>query len=377
MNHPYFQLKNESSDQEIYLFVKKKFSPALKRKLPKHYLVGQNRSLYLEFIRKNTKRFPFFLRLDIEKYFPSIDHQVLLKEIEVNYRKLTGRKPSRRFQQILLKDLPDFLEKSPYRGKGLPIGHALGSFLAGLYLLKPDLTLDRPFFRYVDDYLILVEDKKDAERVLTEQINPVLTGLKLSLNPKKVKSGQLHSDQMNFLGFDLLSGHFLIADEKEEKFRRKIIQLTHLTRNKEVPALIKQLDNQINGFGHYYKMASSRNKFQDLDSFIRQRTRRYLTRNKDQKNKSGNLVLTNQQLADLGLKSLISIKDKYDRKNKVILSKNKKKKKKVVSSFINKNDLIFLQNQEKYWVFLVLKRLDEMSKKLDRIDKALKHKDKK
>jgi hypothetical protein len=56
-----------------------------------------------------------------------------------------------------------------------------------------------------------------------------------------------------------------------------------------------------------YKFACYKQDFEKLDAFTRQRLRRYLIKNKDQKEKTGNLVLTNKKLEVLGLKSLVEI----------------------------------------------------------------------
>ena len=90
-------------------------------------------------------------------------------------------------------------------------------------------------------------------------------------------------------------------------------------------AVIKLLNNKIIGFAHYYKSASSKQDFEKLDAFIRQRLRRYLIKNKDQKQKIGNLLLTNLQLENFGLKSLVSIKTKYAQENRHILRKQVKR----------------------------------------------------
>ena len=47
--------------------------------------------------------------------------------------------------------------------------------------------------------------------------------------------------------------------------------MTHLTQKKTTPAIIKQLNDKILGFGHYYKTASCKKDFAELDGFIRLR----------------------------------------------------------------------------------------------------------
>ena len=63
-----------------------------------------------------------------------------------------------------------------------------------------------------------------------------------------------------------------------------------------------------------------------LDAFVRMRLRRYLSRNKNSKNREGNLLLTNSVLKNMGLKSLENIYHKYRQKNRYKLKKKARNK---------------------------------------------------
>jgi len=92
-----------------------------------------------------------------------------------------------------------------------------------------------------------------------------------------------------------------------------------------LPYFKSKLNNKILGFGHYYKICSYKKDFNKLDSFIRMRLKRYLYKNKDSKNKQGNLILTNNTLKSMGLKSLLEIKETYNQRKKGISIKKKEK----------------------------------------------------
>lgn len=206
----------------------------------------------------------------------------------------------------------------------MPLGNSLAHILAGINLLKLDLNLGVPFLRFCDAYLLFGKTSGQLQKVLTQTINPILTELNLSFNIKKSKSGKFHRDNMIFLGFNYYSGYIGIAEDKTEGFKQKIKKITHLTRKKSIPATIKLLNNQILGFAHYYKFANAKQVFDELDRFIRSRLRRYINRNKDSRSKLTNLILTNQVLKQLKLKSLTQIYEKYRQK---IGYKSAKKKK--------------------------------------------------
>jgi len=319
-NLPYFNIKPSHPDRVTANFLLRKFRTGIKRKFNQHYLVQPRPSKSLEFIKAHSKKYPYFLRFDIRLYYPSINHQILLEKTPGIYHKLSLKPASRRFKKYLKNNLPGFLAQSPY-GKGLSVGTRLSWVLAGIFLLDLDLGIPRPFLRQTDDYLIFCKNKREPENLLKNIILPKLQELKLEINEKKLKSGKFHQDKVNFIGFDFYSGYIRISEDKFEEFKQRIKTLAYLTRKKSVPATIKLLNNQILGFGHYYKFASCKNDFEDLDSFTRMRLRRWLLNQKELLPKQGNLILTNAVLQNMGLKSLLEIKEKFDPKKK---TKNKK-----------------------------------------------------
>jgi len=368
---PYFRSDKEISHLLLFRFLQRKFNPALKEKFPHHYLISQDPRAYLKFIKQNSKKYPYFLRLDISKYFPSINHSILLSEIISNYQQLTGKTLSRRFKQILKKDLPQFLQYSPCPNQGLPIGNPLSYILAGIHLFKLDISLPVPFLRFTDDYLIFCKSRKEPEIILKKIVIPILEKLNLEINHKKLKSGKFHRDKLVFLGFQFYAGYITISEEKTLSFKQRIQKLTYLTRKKSIPPVIKELNNQILGFGHYYKLGQTKQTFQDLDSFIRFRLRKYILKNRDLLPKTANLFLTNQSIKDMGLKSLIEIKEKFDQKSKQKIRKIRKIEHKTGSQ---KQKLNWSQSElisDKYRQKQILIQLKELTSLVRKIEKQI------
>jgi len=192
----------------------------------------------------------------------------------------------------------------------------------------------------------------------------------------------VNQNSVEFMGFRYYAGVFTISEKKIEEFKKKIIKLTYLTKKKPEKAVIKSLNNQILGFGHYYKFANCKRIYEELDAFIRMRLRRYLSRNKNSKNREGNLLLTNSILKNMGLKSLFGIhpvrwrlrlsngvKEKYTRKKRHILQKKTKKEPKPGKStrYIAglKLEDIELKYQQKL-ILNQLKQLTTLTKKLEK-----------
>jgi hypothetical protein len=102
------------------------------------------------------------------------------------------------------------------------------------------------------------------------------------------------------------------------------------------------------------------------------RLQRYLSRNKDSKNTQGNLLLTNNTIRSIGLKSLVEIKEKYDSKKNLFLKKLPKRQHKWktinVSNMINIENKIHIYEQK-----LILKELNQLTSLVKRINKRMIH----
>lgn len=368
---PYFKLKTSSQHFVIASYLRRKFLPSLKKKFPLHYLTTREIRLYLKFIKEASQKYPYFLRFDISRYFPSINHRLLLKNLPLVYQRLLQRSPSRRLKCILKKDLPAFLNLSPLKNLGLPLGNPLSHILAGIYLLELDLSLKNPFLRFCDDYLLFGKSEKELQEILSKKILPLLEQLSLSLNLEKIQSGRFWQQKCEFLGFEFIAGHIRISEEKISHFKKKIIKITHLTKKKPILAVIKLLNRQIVGFGHYYKFANCQNVFKELDAFLRSRLRRYILRNRNLSPKTGNLFLSNQVLKELGLKSLQEIKQKYDQKFAKKSQKSQKIKQKTVPSQFSQKLINFSETSFQYKQDLILKKLFEIDKNLEKLQRKI------
>lgn len=130
---------------------------------------GTHRALsrFTEFARSSR----YILQCDIQKYFPSIDHDILKTTIR---RKIKCRDTLWLIDHIIdnsneqfhldeyfQDDDPSFLE----RRKGLPIGNLTSQFFANIYLNELDHFVKeqlkcRKYLRYVDDFCLFDDDKK-------------------------------------------------------------------------------------------------------------------------------------------------------------------------------------------------------------------------
>lgn len=179
-----------------------------------------------------SRRFPYVLKADIRKFFPSVDHVILLDQIE---RKVKDRRVIELLRQIVEHSNPqesvdwffpgDDLFTSSERRRGLPIGNQTSQFFANVYLdpldhfVKERLRL-AGYVRYVDDFLVFSHDKAELDQVRSE-ISQFLVSLRLILHPGKSVMFPV-TEGIRFLGYRVFPTHRLVVKENVRRFRRRV-----------------------------------------------------------------------------------------------------------------------------------------------------------
>ncbi|MCR5185778.1 MAG: RNA-directed DNA polymerase [Clostridia bacterium] len=144
--------------------------------------------------RKENNNNIYYLKCDITKYFPSIDHEILLNLL----KKIGFSEDEMWMIEKLIKEQPNDANI------GLPLGNQSSQWFALLYLnvidrfVKEVLKI-KGYIRYMDDMILIHRDKKYLQYCLKEIENKCTNDLKLSLNQKTqigiVKNG------IDFLGY--------------------------------------------------------------------------------------------------------------------------------------------------------------------------------
>lgn len=141
----------------------------------------------------------YALKIDVSKYFYTIDHEILLKKIQnkiedkdvLNLIKIIISEANNDYVNISIKNYNDKFNTSiPYyqKGKGLSIGAMTSQFLAIFYLndldhyIKENLKC-KYYIRYMDDFLILDTNKERLKKIQTK-IFEELEKTKLNVNEK-------------------------------------------------------------------------------------------------------------------------------------------------------------------------------------------------
>ena len=174
----------------------------------------------------------FVLRCDIEKFFPSVDHAILMALLR---HKVKDARMLDLCQRILdvapASEGPgrifpcDDLFTPLERRRGLPIGNLTSQFWQNVYLNPLDHYVKeqlgcRAYLRYVDDFLLLGHDRA-VLRGWRERIRGFLAALRLAPNPSKFEVSRTR-DGINWLGFFVSPTDCRVRREKRVHFRRRL-----------------------------------------------------------------------------------------------------------------------------------------------------------
>ena len=160
----------------------------------------------------------YILKMDVKKYFQSINKQKLLQIIN---RKIKDKKVLKILKEII------FSERTGIE-TGIAIGNYTSQIFANIYLNELDQYIKHKlrvkyYYRYMDDSIILVKTKEEANYILNKITNFLNSELYLELNQKtqvfKSKQG------VNFCGYKINEYRIKIRNKGKKKLKKKIKKL--------------------------------------------------------------------------------------------------------------------------------------------------------
>lgn len=183
-----------------------------------------------------AKRYAYALKIDVQKYFPSIDHSMLLDKL----KQRIADQPLLDLLERIITGSPEPLEPTTHlfpnddlltlmqRRRGIPIGNLTSQFFANLYLDEFDHWVKKQlhvtaYLRYVDDMVLLSDDKRQlrAWRVAIEQR---LAEERLRLHPHKAQITPTRCG-LNLLGYHVWPHRRRLANHNGYRFRRRLRRL--------------------------------------------------------------------------------------------------------------------------------------------------------
>ncbi|MBL7802273.1 MAG: group II intron reverse transcriptase domain-containing protein [Saprospiraceae bacterium] len=196
---------------------------------------GKGTHRAIERYQHYARRYSWVLKCDIRKFFPSVDHAVLKREIRWKIacpdtlwlcdRIIDGSNTQEAPGVYWPGDycLPGAAEAQIWPRRGLPIGNLTSQFWANVYLNRFDHfvreTLRAPgYVRYVDDFVLFSDDKNWLQAVQAP-LSDFLAVQRLALHADKT---HVHATERGvpFLGFRVWPHYRVVKKEKTRRFER-------------------------------------------------------------------------------------------------------------------------------------------------------------
>ena len=212
--------------QMVYAELSKIFDPtfidhSLSCRLGKGTHKGVN--LLEKFLRKvshNGSKQCFSLKMDIQKFFDSMDHDILKSLIR---RRVKDKRALSLIDTII--DSFVFQEKEG-RKIGLPLGNVTSQLFANIYLHELDMFVkhtikQKSYLRFSDDFLFVSNERSEL-RALVVLIRFFLKeNLYLDLHPKKIILRNLHQGT-DFLGYVLFPHNRNLRTRTKKRIKRRL-----------------------------------------------------------------------------------------------------------------------------------------------------------
>lgn len=160
---------------------------------------------------KDVDNTTYCLKLDITKFYPSIDHDILKGLLRKKFK-----------DQDLLWLLDEIIDSA----NGLPIGNYLSQYLANFYLSYFDHWIKeqkqvRYYFRYADDIVILAPSKPYLHSLLSDIKVYLNTQLKLQVK-ENYQVFPVAARGIDFIGYRIYHTHVLLRKRIKQNFARML-----------------------------------------------------------------------------------------------------------------------------------------------------------
>lgn len=203
----------------------------------------KNISRILKSKKGNTK---YCLKLDIRKFYPSIDHDILK---EIIRKKIKDKK--------ILVILDEIIDSTP----GVPIGNYLSQYFANLYVTYFDHWLKevkkvKYYYRYADDMVILADNKEWLYQLQKEIAAYLKDKLKLDVKPDW-RIFEVDKLGIDFIGYKFYHGYTLLRKSIKEKIKKLIHKINKFGKSRN------WVRKRLSSYSGWLKYCDSHNFFNE------------------------------------------------------------------------------------------------------------------
>ena len=189
-----------------------KLSPILEKQFSDcsyAYRPGRSMVDLLKDAARHAPVWKFAAKVDISKYFDTIDHHILHEELQ---KALRPDQETEKLLALVLK--PRYYDRGEKRilskNPGVPQGAVMAPLLANFYATPVDKVMEGmetvKYFRYADDILILGKRESDVDEALNTLVE-LLAQRKLLVNEEKLVKGVLRG--LEYLGVRFGDGELI------------------------------------------------------------------------------------------------------------------------------------------------------------------------
>lgn len=287
-----------------------------------------------------NKKYLFVLKLDIDNYFDTINHDILFKRLQSIVSDL---EIIRLIQLCIKMGMVNKKLKWDEITEGVAQGAILSPILANFYLHSFDqyiLTRTKMYVRYADDFLICCTTRDEAEKLLKEASGFLENRLQLRLNEPQILETK---EGVEFLGITISNKGLSLSASKQEDLHQRIRELEWKERAFDNKVLKKLI-----GIKNYYAVLLPEKYLERFDEILILRLKEIITQDWERiPNKTtlsdalkeidfysnANLLLKSQIRGDLinhylNLKTA-SVKIKNEQLNKTLVKQRKREYKKL------------------------------------------------
>lgn len=199
-------------------------------------------------ITNNKQTNAYYLKLDIQSFFYSIDKNILFRLLTEKIARLNFSQKDKEDLLWLSKKIifhnpcTNYIPKGSLNAlkkfpkdkslfttpseKGLPIGNLTSQFFANLYLNEVDQFIKRKlkvkyYFRYADDMLFLSKNTNELKNIEGEVREFLYKKLKLKIKEDKTKYGSVYSG-IDYLGYIVRPNYILSRNRVVNNFKKKL-----------------------------------------------------------------------------------------------------------------------------------------------------------
>jgi len=161
---------------------------------------------------KDEQNTRYYLKLDIQKFYPSVDHRILKQLLRRKFK-----------DNDLLEMLDGIIDSAP----GLPIGNYLSQYFANFYLTYFDHWLKevkgvRYYYRYADDMVIFASNKADLHQLRADIANYLKTELNLAIKGNYSVSPLNDKIGLDVCGYVFFRHYTLLRKRNKQSFARAV-----------------------------------------------------------------------------------------------------------------------------------------------------------